>query len=519
MGIFGLFSKQDSSSAQEEPVVESHPLLEPLEGQESLQSTLPIQTISFIFCEKDELMGKHSQMFANELKVPVSQVRLDLERILEGMRNDLTCCIEYPYVDEYYRDTYYSYYSRKHISYNRFCFRISFFSNRITEDNFFSADMRGAFYGYMVLRPTPRRIIGYTFLNPLIYIQHNFSMCVCEHGISVMGRMLKTTGFPFCGQDGEITSCAETAIVMIFDYFSRRYNKYSRLMPSTVISALADNLAERLQPSRGIDIEQVNTIFCSLGMNTRRIVRASENEPVDDYIFFDSERFNELLHIYVESGFPLYATTESHAFLIVGREDKLFFKKPSLIIMDDNQYPYRRWENQNENSILSFLVPLPENVLLDADRIDPKSVYDAFPLDYSVVKVMKEGVSYYHRLFLTTSRSFKKYVVESEISKESKTILTSVAMPRFIWVCETIEENGMPEDVRDTNILSTLVLDATDFPTGDNHLLLIKTQNHIVIPTEDRVGMTEKRYTIFEIQEIMHPFNNNLKGQATLWQG
>ena len=92
-------------------------------------------------------------------------------------------------------------------------------------------------------------------------------------------------------------------------------------------------------------------------------------------------------------------------------------------------------------------------------------------------------------------------------------------MPRFIWVCETIEENGMPEDVRDTNILSTLVLDATDFPTGDNHLLLIKTQNHIVIPTEDRVGMTEKRYTIFEIQEIMHPFNNNLKGQATLWQG
>lgn len=132
---------------------------------------------------------------------------------------------------------------------------------------------------------------------------------------------------------------------------------------------------------------------------------------------------------------------------------------------------------------------------------------------------MKEGVSYYHRLFLTTSRSFKKYVVESEISKESKTILTSVAMPRFIWVCETIEENGMLEDVRDTNILSTLVLDATDFPTGDNHLLLIKTQNHIVIPTEDRVGMTEKRYTIFEIQEIMHPFNNNLKGQATLWQG
>ena len=149
MGIFGLFSKQDSSSAQEEPVVESHPLLEPLEGQESLQSTLPIQTISFIFCEKEELMGKHSQMFANELKVPVSQVRFDLERILEGMRNDLTCCIEYPYVDEYYRDTYYSYYSRKHISYNRYCFRISFFSNRITEDNFFSADMRGAFYGYM----------------------------------------------------------------------------------------------------------------------------------------------------------------------------------------------------------------------------------------------------------------------------------------------------------------------------------------------------------------------------------
>ena len=519
MGLFALFSKQKSSITQEQAVVESQYFPEPLEGQESLQSTLPTQTISFVFCEKGDLMGRHSQMFANELKVPVSQVRLDLERILNGMRDDLTCCIEYPYVDEYYRDTYYSYYARKHISYNRFCFRVSFFSNRITENNFFSVDMREAFYGYIVLRPTPRRIIGYTFLNPSIYRRHNFSICVCEHGISVMGRMLKTTGFPFCGQDGEITSCAETAIVMIFDYFSRRYNKYSRLMPSTVISALADNLAERLQPSRGIDIEQVNTIFCSLGMNTRRIVRASENEPPDDYISFESERFNKLLHIYIESGFPLYATTESHAFLIVGREDKLFSKRPNLIIMDDNQYPYKYWDSQNENSILSFLVPLPENVLLDADRIDPSSIYDAFPQDYSVVKVMKEGVVYYHRQFLTTSRSFKKYIVESDISRDSKTILTSVAMPRFIWVCETLEEEGMPEDVRQTNVLSTLVLDATDFPTGDNHLLLIKTQNHIVIPTEDRMGMTEKRYTIVEIQEIMHPFNNNLKGKETLWQG
>ena len=254
-------------------------------------------------------------------------------------------------------------------------------------------------------------------------------------------------------------------------------------------------------------------------MNTRRIVRASDGEPADDYTFFESERFNQLLHIYIESGFPLYATTESHAFLIVGREDKLFFKKPNLIIMDDNQYPYRRWENQNEDNILSFLVPLPENVLLDADRIDPISVYDAFPQDYSVVKVMKEDVGYYHRLFLTTSRSFKRYIVESDISRDSKTILTSVAMPRFIWVCETIEEDGMPDNVNLTNVLSTLVLDATDFPTGDNHLLLIKTQNNIVIPTEDRMGMTEKRYTIFEIQEIMHPFNNNLKGERTLWQG
>ena len=89
------------------------------------------------------------------------------------------------------------------------------------------------------------RIIGYTFLSPRIYLHNNYSICLCKRTISVMGRLLETTGFPFCGQDGEMNQCAENAIVILFDYFSRRYNKYSRVLPSQIADITYNNLCKR----------------------------------------------------------------------------------------------------------------------------------------------------------------------------------------------------------------------------------------------------------------------------------
>lgn len=488
-----------------------------LKGQESVEPTLSTKTISFKFCKLSELLPKYSQVFANELRIPIGVVRADIKRVIDNLQENLHCCVEYPYVDEYYRDTYYSYYSRKHFAYSRYCFRISFFSNRVTEDNYFSISDDGDYFGYMVLRPTPRRIIGYTFLSPKIYKNNDFSICQCEHLTSVMGKRQVTNAFPFCGQDGEMNLCSETSIVMLFDYFSRRYNKYSRQLPSNVVALHNENLANKLQPSRGLDVGTANSLICSMGMTTRRIDLATKDFPADNDIVFDRDDFYNLLHIYIDSGFPIYASTANHSFLIIGRENALFCQGPNLITVSDNEYPYFKWDEKEQNEIESFIVPIPENVLLDANKINVKEIYDDFCHDSNTPYILKEGVQYYNRIFLTTSRAFKQYIVSSKISNESKKTIVSIAMPKFVWICETLKTNDTKKDISKIPVVSTMLLDATVYPMANNHLLMVKTQETLIIPDEDNIGKTEKNYIKKEYQEILFPFNNNLKGKHNGW--
>lgn len=490
-----------------------------LEGQENTESTLSTKTITFIFCNKTDILPRYSQLFANELKVPIGTVRSDIKRILDNLIDDLQCCIEYPYVDEYYRDTYYSYYSRKHFEYSRYCFRISFFSRDVSEQSYFADNLDGKYYGYMVLRPTPRRVIGYTFLSPIIYKDNSFSICQCTHLTSVMGRRQETSAFPFCGQDGEVTLCVETSIVMLFDYFSRRYNKYSRLLPSAVLSLYNDNYANKLQLSRGMDVGAANSIISALGMNTRIIELEDEENPADNDVIFEKDQFVELLKIYVDSGFPIFATTQNHAFLIVGRENKLFCQDPKLITVNDGYYPYSKWDLSEDEQIESFLVPLPENVLLDADKINATDIYDMFSHESNTEPILKEGESYYHRIYLTTSRAFKQYIVKSDISFDSKKTIVSIAMPRFIWVCETIKNTDLQNNIQDIPVTSTLLMDATVYPMENNHLLMVKTQEKLIMPSGDNIGKTEKSYELKEAREVLRPFNNNLKGEHNNWKG
>ena len=107
-------------------------------GHEEYRVPLSVINISFIFCTKEDLFSSAKiQIIAEELNVDPAIVKEDLGRVLDTTISDVLCCIEYPYVEEYYRDSYYSFYSRKHKEYNRNCFRISFFKPVVTEENFY----------------------------------------------------------------------------------------------------------------------------------------------------------------------------------------------------------------------------------------------------------------------------------------------------------------------------------------------------------------------------------------------
>jgi len=479
---------------------------------------LPIHNISYFFCRKGELYSdEYLSMFSRELSVPKDIVRNDLIRILEDVREDITCCVEYPYVDEFYRDSYYAFYSRKHSEYSRFCFRISFFNQEIKESNFYMADMTDKYWGYIVLRPTPKRIAGYTFFSPLIYQEHNYSCCLCKRTASIMGRKLTVSAFPFCGQDGDVGSCSETTLVIMMDYFSRRYNRYRRLLPSDITKYLFESNNERDYPSRGLDLGTISQLLHNYGFSVRIY---SRNIPCNESFgnCYDEQDFKRHLYTYIDSGFPIYACTKEHAFLIIGKENKFLFDNPLLVTMNDNDRPYKK--RKLDNDIISFIVPLSEKVYLDAEIVNPFDALSHISEEYKEFVYRQEDKTYQERLYLTTSRSYKDYIIHSNISNDSRTIIVCIAMPRFIWVCETIAEEDIELDMQQTPLTSVCIFDATECDDSYNYLLMVKSRSHLLFPTTvDNICNRKKKYSIYKTdEEILYPYSNNLKGEHTQWK-
>lgn len=495
------------------------PMLETIDGLEDYKEPLSTLTITYKFCKVASLLGKEFvQLFAEELHVPVEQVEKDLHTLTDDMNTDISCCVEYPYVDSFYRDTYYSFYSRKHNDYNRYCFRVSFFQGNVDEVNFYDKETAKNYRGFVVFRPTPRRIIGYSFLSPLIYPQHNYSICLCSNFISVKGKRLDVTGYPYCSHDGEMTSCAENAVVVMFDYFSRRYQNYSRVLPSHVTSTLSDSYRMRQQPSVGADEESVSVVLTSLGMASRSYYLADDESNINEEDdIYDKERFFDLLRIYVESGFPVYAATKEHAFLIIGRSDEIFSNAIKYVVMDGCCRPYSFCALNDE--IRSFIVPVSENILLDAENIDNENVLQLASEMFPLIVFKDKQKTYTKRSFLTTSRSYKRYILESNLNVSIRDEILCTAMPRFIWVTEMYDKNTLHASPTKCPIDLIIILDATDYPNRWNHLLMIKTKDRIILPRLDNSRLRRRMLKTFENTDNFYPFLNNLKGTHSSWQG
>lgn len=494
-------------------------LLQELEGAPEYRQNLPTHRITYRFIPYAKLKDFDIlRLFAEELNVPIPIVRTDLAALTKGMIHKLTICIEYPYVEEFYRDTYYSFYARKHASYNRFCFRLSFFKEDVSEANFYDIDLKDKYYGYVTLRPTPKRVVGYTFLNPSIYSEHNFSICLCERASFVKGRKVVTTAFPFSGQDGEMTTCAETAATMLLDYFSRRYNKYSRLLPSQIAGQLSNNVVDRKQPSVGVDVDTMASVMNTFGVNTRQYyVKEDDDMEVRQYTY-PKEEFNRLLHVYVESGIPIYLATRTHAKIVIGRQNKLFAHGAKMIVMDDNKRPYTILENTDD--VISFVVPMPDNILLDIDDLKPYEEIKTLSGDYPAAKISINESNerpYNQRIFLTTSRSYKSYIVKSNLNPEVRDAIMSICMPKFVWVCESFKGNAVKKTSQ-IALTNVAIFDATDYSSNYDNILMLKSSEKLVIPSDNKVLLKQKSFCVLDAMDILHPFNNNLKGEDVNWK-
>ena len=212
----------------------------------------------------------------------------------------ITMYIEPIYIDRIHRDSYYSYYSENHLEISRYCKRVLFFKNVIDDnDDDNLKHLQENFLGSMVIRPLKTGCIGRTLLSPNVFIQNSdchYYIRTSNYRINFMGMEFIIRAFPFLTQDGIVTTCAETSIMIMLDYYSNQYNDYRFAVPSEISRYAQKYSNSRVVPSRGLSYAVISKVLCSFGFFT--------------YFHYCGKlerrrKMRNLLYYYVESGMPV----------------------------------------------------------------------------------------------------------------------------------------------------------------------------------------------------------------------
>ena len=111
--------------------------------------------------------------------------------------------------------------------------------------------------------------------------------------ITLFGRSLKVKGFPFSGQDTDVTTCAQATLWMLRRYYSNRYSQYAETRPYELAKLAREHLrGDRAFPASGLSDWQMAEMLRGLGFSP---VIYAKSKVAD---------FRKLLHIYLDSGIP-----------------------------------------------------------------------------------------------------------------------------------------------------------------------------------------------------------------------
>ncbi len=440
---------------------------------------------------------------------------------LSTLRQDLTMVLETDYIDAVYRNCYYSYFSTKLKSYDRFCVRMSFFEPVFSSiDEFFALEetrIRDSYLGFLVIRPLGK-CIGRNAISPKAKVNpaSSIKVCLTDINASCLGVKLRVKAFPHSSQDGEFMTCAETTTWTLAEYFGNKYVLYKPLLPSTLFESLELQAVERLVPSQGLSIEQISMALSRQGFACKMY---SNNNP----------RFKELFTCYVESGLPLAVAVVGgnlgHAIVCIGRKSidrsKVLGKKQVLgvdyyiwnegiedfVFNDDNmpsyaEYPFSKPTPYLKNASIShFIVPLHNKIYLAADQAIDIS-------NFFVSRDFHSAPDTVIRTFLTSGRSYREYIYHnSDFPVSVKSAYLRIDLPKFIWVTEVATRNDF--DLNKVN--SLILLDATSTSTvSDPYASLLLKQHHNNITIYEQGSRGLKNLTVLSLPSRFESFNGNL---------
>lgn len=479
-----------------------------------------------------ESTGILSEMLSNNFAIPkgISKrlVKEEYAPYVKSLKKDLWVFFEAPYVDKVYRDSYYNYFSSKHNHNYKNCVRISFFKSKIQFDDFRDRngikDLEKKFWGFIVIRPTPPRIIGKSVISPNAFKESSFNCRLVDVNTTVNSVKMKVRGFPHASQDMETLTCAETVLWECFEYFGTEYPEYKTILPSQITNSLSKIAYERQLPSDGLNTNQISSVLKEFGFGSK-IYAAHDNDG--NYM----QDFPLIFSTYIQSGIPLITFLQNpknyaHTVLSIGHEpitpshyarlkkhiklqdniivyDTDYIRK-KYVMIDDNYPPYQmaffnkpcsyyKDRSFHNNKIEYFIVPLYSKIYLDA-REAKDCVYDLISASsWKMPANSKLVMSFY----LASTRSFKNWIaLDSEIQEILREIILQITMPRFIWCAQL----GTIDSFKRGKSTGIVLLDATSANKNDFKPLILAAYNNklFYFNPDNKISISTKNITLKE---------------------
>lgn len=448
--------------------------------------------------DKKELIKYFGSYVSDIYGFDVEDVREEIKSLLDALIDNIWIYVEYPYVDKVYRNSYYSYFSTKHKPYARDCCRMSFFSEKISHEDFRIAanakELKKIFLGFSVIRPTLPNLIGRSVISTEAFIENKFQCCKADVEVMVNGVKMKVSGFPYSSQDTETMKCAEATVWSVMEYFGHRYPEYKPVLPSTIVKTLSRLSYERQLPSSGLTAEQISYALKEFNFGVKLYERNT----------YGAADLKRIFYYYIESGIPFIATLQNrlvaHAVVVIGQELVDYHKtgliaprliaykrglvrvfdsadiKRRYVTCDDNHPPYRLASFDNPTQyysgkpfknckITAIIVPLYEKIYLEA--AGARKLVLSVIFNYIIKLSNKKNIIF--RLLLTSSRSFKnKVAMDASLDGEVKDRILETLMPKFIWLAELIDE----KTASPPKAIGMIVIDATEANENKAHAIL-----------------------------------------------
>ena len=405
-----------------------------------------------------------------------------LERLMSVLEPDTECVlIERFYIDKDYRDTFSAYHSMRFSTPSSRCVRLHFFNRAIARANLDNPNsIKDAYLGYSVVRPTRPNALGRTLLDPAKLSLAKGTMCLCKENVSIQGAEFKIQGFPFISQDADVTVCAQSALWMLFRYYSNFLRTSKEVYPHQICNLVTDYSIGRLIPSSGLTLWQMGEACRKMGHPALLYNRKKFKEECPEI------SFEHLMYTYIESGLPIVIGVPGHAIIAFGHQSDYTKTPPpidiisagqpakygyssyyndALVINDDNTQPYELLSDGTTSlygldDVDSFLVALPEKVFLSAEYFQSvvENILNQSDFGYRGRSAWLRDKPLVLRLFLTTGRSFKRRLRDRVLGTPLvNSIYRNLPLPHFIWVCEI----STPDFYVEHKVVGEILWDAT----------------------------------------------------------